>query len=448
MTLRTIICVCTLGFVAIQTNTELRAETPRRSDRPNVLFITVDDLNTSLGCYGHPLVKSPNIDRLAKHGVRFDRAYCQYPLCNPSRTSFLTGRRPDTTRILDNFTPPRTHLDNVVFLPEYFRQHGYYTARMGKIAHTRYEDTVTWDIVKQPPDDGGLSGPTDKLDSEEIDGRTAKNIVQMLEEHPSQPLFIAAGFRRPHQPFQAPRRYFSMYPPESLPLPREPANDRVDIPPIALATAPDVPKNMTGESLRKNMASYFACITFVDAQIGIVLDAMERLGRLDNTIIVLFSDHGFHLGEHGGLWEKESLFEECARVPLIIAAPGKRRDVVSPRLAELVDVFPTLTELCGLPAPNGLEGTSLVPLLDDPNRPWKQAAFSMVTREGGIMGRSVRSERYRYTEWGNAKNAELYDHENDPHEYKNLVLHAKSREALKEHRKMLADGWTAAVPSQ
>jgi uncharacterized sulfatase len=434
----------------------------------NVLLIAVDDLNTNLGCYGDPLARSPNIDKLASRGVKFERAYCQYPLCNPSRTSILSGRRPDTTGIFNNTTPPRTYLKDVVFLPEYFRQHGYFTARVGKIAHGRFEDAVKWDVSEsaqgrptsgaapqQPPPagtaatgnpgDGGARlswRATDNRDEEEPDGKTARRIVRLLQENKDKPFFIAAGFHKPHLAWIAPKQYFALHPPEKVKLPKTPEDDRTDIPPVALTrTASDV--TLTDEQKRQAIAAYSACVSFTDAQVGIVLDEVDRLKLADRTIVVFWGDHGFHLGEHNGLWRKMTLFEESTRVPLIIAAPGKRAGVASPRLAELVDLYPTLTQLCGLPQPPMLDGVSLVPLLEDPGRAVKQAAYTVVARGRGLLARSVRTERYRYTEWGDEKTAELYDHETDPREYTNLVRDPKHSKILIEMKNLLRAGGAA-----
>jgi uncharacterized sulfatase len=435
------------------------------SKKLNVLFIAVDDLNNNLGCYGHPVVQSPHIDRLAARGVRFDRAYCQYPLCNPSRTSLLSGRRPDTTGVLNNGTPPRTHLKDVVFLPEYFRQHGYFTARVGKIPHGAFADAVQWDVSenarggggggraaqaraqKQPAQPGGIRlqwRATDNPDEGEPDGRTARRIVQLLEQHKDKPFFLAAGFHKPHLPFVAPKKYFDLYPPEKIALPKEPADIRKNVPAVAFTRTPS-DDTLTDAEKRQIIAAYYACVSFLDAQVGVLLEALDRLKLWDNTVVVFFGDHGFHLGEHGGLWRKMSLFEESARVPLIIAAPGKRTGVASPRLAELVDLYPTLAELCGLKKPEGLEGTSLAPLLVDPTRAWKKAAFSVVSRGRDTLGRSVRTERYRYTEWGDAQSAELYDHRADPREWTNLAADSKHAATVAEMKRLLKEGWRGAV---
>lgn len=415
-----------------------------RDTRPNVLLILSDDLNTALGCYGHPIVRTPAIDRLARRGVRFERAYCQYPLCNPSRTSFLTGRRPDTTRIFGNGQPPRAHLGDAPWLPEYFRRHGYFTAGIGKIAHGRFADTLTWDVYEEPnrgggqgagrlrrgmpprgagrDDEGGLFlvwQPSDRPDEEEPDGRVARRVAELMAQQRDRPFFLAAGFHRPHQPFVAPRRYFGQYPPERIPLPAYSPDDRSDIPAPALTRRP-VDENRSDAEKREVIAAYYACVSFLDAQVGVLLDALDRLNLWDRTVVVFASDHGFHLGEHN-LWAKVTLFEEAARVPLIVAAPGRRRGAVCQRLTELVDLFPTLAELCRLPAPEGLEGRSLLPLLRDPRAPGRPGALTQL-RRGRIEGRSVRTERFRYTEWDEGRaGVELYDHATDPREIRNLA---------------------------
>jgi uncharacterized sulfatase len=414
----------------------------------NVLFIAVDDLNTCLGCYGHPLVKTPNIDRLAGRGVRFERAYCQYPLCNPSRISLLSGRRPDTTKIYLDGVPAREHLSGVDLLPEYFRRFGYFTAHVGKIG-----GAVRWDVSVKGWHVEKEGGPlrlewraTKNKDEDEPDGHTARQVVRLLEQHKGKPFFIAAGFGRPHLPFVAPQKYFDLYPPDRIELPQEPADVRKNVPPIAFNRARE---KLPEAQARQATAAYFACVSFMDAQLGLLLDALDRLALWDNTVVVFWSDHGFNLGQHGGLWRKASLFEECARIPLIVAAPGQRQGAVSPRLVELVDLYPTLTQLCKLPPPQGLEGASLAPLLEDPQQPWKKAAFIQVAhgREHEVMGRSVRTERYRYTEWDEGKQgAELYDHTTDPRELINRATDPACAGTVAELRQLLRAGWQKAGP--
>jgi uncharacterized sulfatase len=273
----------------------------------NVLFIAVDDLNTAIGCYGHPLVKTPNIDRLAARGARFERAYCQYPLCNPSRTSLLSGRRPDTTRIYLDGTPARAFLEGVDLLPEYFGRFGYFTAHVGKIG-----GAARWDVSIKSEHSEKEGGPlkvewraTKNEDENEPDGQTARRVVRLLEQHKSKPFFIAAGFGRPHLPFVAPQKYFDLYPPDKVVLPKEPPDVRKNVPAIAFDRHKET---LTEAQARQATAAYYACVSFMDAQLGLVLDAMDRLELWDNTVVVFWSDHGFHLGEHGGLWRKAKLF--------------------------------------------------------------------------------------------------------------------------------------------
>ncbi len=364
--------------------------------RPNVLFIVSDDLNNSLGCYGNPVVKSPNIDRLAARGMRFERAYCNYPVCNASRTSFLSGRRPETTGVLDNATPTRSHLKDAVFLPELFLQHGYRTIKVGKIFHTgdEFEDPRSWDTdiretkqAKNPPAEQVLrrQGPKGIVlrakDEDTWDGFVARRAVELMQEAATsgKPFFVAAGFRRPHTPYIAPEKYYALYHPDELRPRSGPADHLAKIPDLALTyrigVNPRFPEKRPGDTI----AAYYAAISYMDAQVGLLLDALDRLGLTDRTIVIFTSDHGYHLGEHGGLWHKLSLFDECARIPLIVAVPGNKPGT-SLRLVESVDLYPTLADLCGLPPPVDLEGTSFKPLLDDPTRPWKQAVFTVVSR--------------------------------------------------------------------
>ncbi|HTD88668.1 MAG TPA: sulfatase [Candidatus Binatia bacterium] len=421
---------------------------------PNVLLIIVDDLNTRLGCYGQKDVKSPNIDELARMGVRFERAYSHYPICNPSRTSLLSGRRPTTTKVFDNETPPRKYLTNVALLPEYFQQHGYFTARVGKIAHGGFEDQVKWDVALNPTRPPRIAGEqrwivTNNKDEDEPDGSTAPRIVELLAKHKEKPFFIAAGFDKPHLPLIAPKRYFDLYPLESIDLPNEPGDVRKNVPWVAFTSTGGPWKNATEH--RQVMAAYYACISFIDAQIGIIIDGLKRNGLMENTIICFTSDHGFHLGEHGGLWRKSTLFEESARVPLIMAVPGTTT-AVCPRVTEHVDLFPTLVELCGLPQPPGLEGRSFVPLLKNPMAAWDNTAVTLFIREtilGDAVGQSLRTERWRYTEWnGGRRGTELYDHNSDPHEWTNLAVQAHYAGTVSELKQLLQKSGQPPKPAQ
>jgi uncharacterized sulfatase len=458
--------------------TPLASLAQRRTGKMNVLLVAVDDLNNRIACYGDPVVKTPNIDRLARQGVRFDRSYCNYPLCNPTRTSLLSGKRPETTRIYDNNTPPRTYLGDVVFLPEYFKAHGYFTARVGKVAHGAFEYQLSWDISesvagiplgqkggRRRDEDQTRAGrgvtrqggiklswtKTNNKDEQEPDGATARRIVQLIEQNKDKPFFIGCGFHKPHLPWVAPRKYFDMYSLDDIKLPKTPPDDRDDIPPIAL-TFTKGDDEMTDEQRREAILAYHAATTFMDAQLGLVLDTLDKHKLWDNTVVLLFGDHGWHLYDHLQLWRKMTVFEQAARAPLIVHAPGKASGVGCPRLVEFVDIYPTLTELAGLPQAPGMEGTSFVPLLEGPQRPWKKAAYTMVARSGSRFGRSVRTERYRYTEWEEGRSgAELYDHEVDLYEWTNLAWPTRPKTprttaTLDEMRKLLHADQKANLP--
>lgn len=429
--------------------------------RPNVLLIVVDDLNNALGCYGHPVVKSPNVDRLAARGVRFDRAYCNYPVCNASRTSFLSGRRPEATQVFTNGVDPRLKLGaDFEFLPEYFRAHGYITKGVGKVPHTpEHATSIRWDYYDDPgaitedetkerkrnrtSSDKKTSDFRSLSDEQQPDGIAVRRAVQFLAEPRDRPLFLAVGLHRPHGPRVAPQKYFDLYRPETLPPLVEPPGHAVGIPKIA--TPPQYEPDWSENKWRSEWQTYYACVTFMDAQVGVLLDAMDRLQLWENTIVIFLSDHGVHLGEHGGFWGKQSLMEESVRVPLIAYAPGRKAEVASPRLVELVDVFPTLTDLCGLPTQSGVEGTSFGPLLDDPQRPWKKAAFAVVRRGKTTLGRNVCTEQFNFIQWPDGA-LQLYDHQRDPKEYANLAADPQHAGTVETFQKMLLSGWKAALP--
>lgn len=463
---------------ANQSDRPQRAPDGAAARRPNVLLIISDDLNNSLGCYGSTVALTPNIDRLAAQGMRFDRAYCQFPLCNPSRASFMTGRRPDTTGVHENRTHFRERLPDVLTLPQLFQRAGYFAARVGKIYHygvpaqigtDGLDDTPSWDIRINPrgrdKDDedeviqytgqkGSLGAAmaflaAEGADEEQTDGKIAGEAIRLMEENKNRPFFIACGFFRPHVPCIAPKVYFQKHPLATMSLPQEPADHLALIPEVAFHVKPPN-YGLTTEQLTNFLQAYHACVSFVDSQVGRLMDALNRLDLADNTIIVFFGDHGWLLGEHGQ-WQKMSLFEESARVPLIIAAPGARgKGKACLRTVELVDVYPTLAALCGIEA-KGAEGESLSLLLNDPQADWSKPALTQVTRNTrvgttattqpkgrGFMGRSLRTERWRYTEWDKGgQGIELYDHENDPKEYRNLANDPAHADTVAKLREML-----------
>jgi uncharacterized sulfatase len=437
----------------------------------NVLFIAADDMNVGLGCYGHPLVKTPNIDRLAARSLRFERAYCQYPLCNPSRASLMTGLRPDSTQVLENKTFFRSVHREIVTLPQHFRKNGYFVSRIGKMFHygvpaqigtDGVDDPVSWDRVVNPkgrdkfdekdvinlvPSNKNIGGSLTYFvakgtDDEQTDALIAAEAVRQLEEKKDAPFFLAVGFFRPHVPCVAEQADFDLYPLDKIALP---SGDRTGIPEMATATVRPPHYGLTEKELKPMIQAYYAATTLMDKQVGKLLDAIDRLKLGERTVIVFWGDHGWSLGQRG-MWQKMSLFEEVAQVPMMLSAPGmKAKGQSTGRLAELVDLYPTLADLCGLPGNPALEGTSLKPLLEDPRRAWKKGAFTQVVR-GDKMGYSLRTERWRYTEWDGGKaGVELYDHDADPGELHNLASDPAQAKTLEDLKALLRGGWKAAL---
>jgi arylsulfatase A-like enzyme len=458
----------------------LASAAERQPIRPlNVLFIVVDDLRPLLLSYGAPGMKSPIIDNLAHNGATFLRAYCQQALCNPSRSSVMTGVRPDSIDVYSLETHFRKARPDIVTLPQYFKQHGYVTRGLGKVFHSGLDDPQSWTVphwFATRPTYGDValderyagSDPANKLgpswlaptvsDDAFADGATAEKATEVLGElaRDKKPFFLAVGFSRPHLPLVAPRRYFDLYPMAQVKVPnnRFPPRGAAD---IALTDSEelrqyaDVPgKGPIPDELARNLVrAYMASTSYVDAQIGRVLVGLERAGLADSTVIIVWGDHGFHLGEHG-IWCKGTNFEVAARSPLILVAPrAVPKGLRLSSLVEFVDIYPTVAELAGLPPPAGLEGVSLVPLLADPTRPWKSAAFTQHPR-GDLMGRSMRTDRFRYTEWapagGQPVERELYDHELDDGENDNLANQARYRALVRDLSARLHAGWPAALP--
>lgn len=441
--------------------------------QPNVLFIAIDDLRADLNCYGNPQIHSLHIDQLASVGTLFNRAYCQQAVCNPSRSSMLTGLRLDTLHLWDLPTHFRQRIEDVVTLPQLFKQNGYHTQCVGKIFHNWRQDdykgdAISWSVPQEmhynshgndkamvqgklPPDlsDVPKCVIRDVPDDAYFDGRVANRAVEILREIHDKPFFLAVGFWKPHSHFNAPKKYWDLYDPASIQLPvnrQHPTN----VPEIALHNGreilrsyQDLPgKSPTDHQAREMRRGYYANISYMDAQVGKVLNELDRLDLRKNTIIVLWSDHGFHLGENG-LWAKTSNFELDARVPVIISTPQFNQPQKTDSLVELLDIFPTLTELCRLQAPEAIEGTSLVPILRNPRATVKRAALTQHCRpaypangkDPDAMGYSIRTDRYRYTEWRDFNTdkviaTEIYDHQTDPLETRNVF--ATSSDRLKQ----------------
>jgi len=447
------------------------------AEKPNVLFLICDDLNCDLGCYGHPLVKTPNIDKLAARGVQFDNCHCQYPLCGPSRASFMTGMYPDQTLIHRNAIYIREHTPNVETVSQRFRAAGYFATRIGKMYHfnvprhigtSGHDDPYSWNYTINPRGrdkeeehlifslrknqfGGTLSWlAADGTDEEQTDGLTATAATEQLSKYAANqtPFFLAVGLFRPHTPYVAPKKYFSMYPLDKIQVPTVPTGYLKTLPrPAAQSISRKKDQlNLAPETARKAIQAYYASISFADAQLGRILDALEKTGLADNTIVLFTSDHGYHMGEHGH-YQKTTLFENATRVPLIMAGPGiSARGRASRTMAEMVDFYPTLTALAGLTPPKSTSGLSLVPALKDTSQQVRESALTQYAT-----GYSIRTPRFRYSEWGPeaAQGSELYDHATDPQELKNLsgqAEHARTQNALSMLlRQRVAD---AAKPPQ
>ncbi|MCA9215572.1 MAG: sulfatase [Planctomycetales bacterium] len=455
----------------------------------NVLLLVTDDCNCDLSIYGHATAKTPNIDRLAERGVRFGKAYCQYPVCNPSRSSFMTSLYPDQTGVLTNAGNFRNKNPNVVTLAQMFRNHGYIAARIGKIYHYGVptqigtdgaDDLASWDTRFNPRgidrevhdrintlEPGKFGGTLSwlKLPSkpeQHTDGIAATEACRLLQElHPDKtqrPFFLAVGFYRPHTPYVAPPEHFDLHPRSQINPVMEKPGDRDDIPLAALHDRPKQ-RELTVAQRKEIIQAYYASISLMDQQLGRVLDALDELDLTKDTVVVFISDHGYHLGQHG-LWQKGDLFEGSCRVPMIIADPsGKQRGVATNSLVELVDLYPTLAELCNVNAPDHVKGKSLVPVLGDPEKSVRDTALTVTVsrahrmhpelpKDKRIMGYSIRTERYRYTEWGDGGfGRELYDYKTDPEELTNLIDSESHRSIREELKSLFNQAKRMALPS-
>lgn len=407
----------------------------------NVLFIVVDDLNKTLGCYDHPVVQTPNLDRLASEGIVFDQAHCNFPICGPSRASFLTGLRPETTTILGNRAPLSSIPVDWLSLPALFQDNGYHTVSLGKIFHDlspEQIDHAAWDdyhvFPNTEPDLPGesrnLSGDqlawcwwkaVDGGDEDQQDGQMAQKAVEFLRSEREKPFFLAVGLHKPHDPYVAPSTYFDLYPleacdPPSVPESWEPPH------PLTLTPWAEIFREFGEQEQREFLRAYYACCSYMDAQVGKILQALEESGESDNTLIVFFGDHGYHLGEHRW-WNKVTLFELSTAAPFLMAGPpveeaGGQR---SRAMFEFIDIYPTLAELCQLEGvPANLDGESFAKLLENPELTFRSEVRALVGR-GEVLGHSVKNEQWRYVEWdGGRQGSELYDQVNDPMEYHNL----------------------------
>ena len=468
-----------LILVAATRQTEAQEDPAVR--RPNVLFISIDDLRPELGCYGATAVRSPNIDALAASGVVFDRAYCQVAVCNPSRVSIMTGLRPDTTRVWDLVTRFRHTTPDAVTLPQQFMKYGYTALSYGKIFHNPWPDNESWseshswpksslwsDAAKQARDefreqmreDGSTETQISRIralateivdipDHQHTDGAIAQQGLASLRRLATEPkpFFLAVGFVRPHLPFVVPRKYWELYKPDEVPLSQNPFLPK-DAPGFAMNTMYelrdyfdflDTPRpeedSLTEAQQRRLKHGYYAAVSMVDTFVGNLLNELDTLGLTNNTIVVLWSDHGWKLGEHNS-WCKQTNYEIDARVPLIVRAPGANGNGRhSNALVELLDVYPTLCELAGVPVPDAVEGRSLAPVLSDPTASIKDAAFSQFRRDKNevpMMGYSMRTDQYRYIEWQDRRSrdivaTELYDHATDPHENTNIAANGNRK---------------------
>ena len=482
----------------VRAQTALQAEPPGPvvpAKRLNVLFVAVDDLKPAIAAAGDRHAKTPNMDALARRGTVFTHAYCQQAVCSPSRSSLLTGRRPDSTKVYDLVTHFRKALPDVVTLPEHFKANGYYAHGIGKIYHGGYDDARSWsvpwegtqgkgygpeglkiqakakaDAKAQAKDLDKARGPAFEApevdDSTLNDGWTADRAIEILKERKgkAEPFFLAVGFVKPHLPFVAPKKYWDLYDPATLPLASvtEPPKDAPAFAPSVwgeLRSYQGIPKSgaVPQATAVKLIHGYYAAVSYMDAQLGRVLEALRDQGLAENTVVILWGDHGWHLGDHG-MWCKHSNYEQATRAALLMSVPGqKTKGKQCDRLVEFVDIYPTLAEVCRLPKPQGVEGYSFAPLLEDPAKSWKAAAFSQYPRgskeTGPLMGYAVRTDRYRYVEWRKKGAAEvvareLYDYQTDANEEANHAADPANKNLIEELAATISRGWRNNGPPQ
>lgn len=427
----------------------------KKTDK-NVLFIVVDDLNTTLGCYGHPVVKTPNIDRLAAMGVQFNNGYCNFPVSGPSRSSFLTGLYPETIGILDNRKRLVSVLGDKTTLPALFRQNGFYTMGLGKVFHGKSSenDPKAWDEEYEFRDtEIGKTGErrnmtggalqwcewmaTNGTDEDLQDGQNAKKAVEFIKQKKDKPFFLALGMHKPHDPFFAPKEYFDMYPLEICTPPILPDGWKAPFK-HSFPNETAIFNKFTDQDKREFLRSYYACTTYMDAQIGKVLKALEETGQLENTLIILMGDHGYHLGEHNW-WNKVTMYEIGTNAPFIVAGQSVgKKGIETKAMFEYVDIYPTLADIFKLKnTPKYLEGRSFKKILKNPMKEFRTTVSAIVNR-GDKLGRMVKNEQWRYIEWDDARmGVELYNQTNDPIEYVNLANDPAYATILNEMKKTM-----------
>ncbi len=461
-----ILLVSTIMFLSCSTSkSNGSGVTDNAGDPAIVLFIIVDDLNKELGVYGSSKVQTPNIDRLANLGMRFDRAYCNYSVCNPSRSSLLTGLRPETTTVLSNTIPIQSILGDRITLPALLKQNGYHTVNLGKIFHrpeAQHNDHKAWDefhyfratATGKKGKRRNLTGDVMKWcywqaaegdDEDQPDGQVAQRAIEILKREREQNLFLAVGLAKPHDPYIAPRKYFDLYPLDEIELPSvpdswtEPFQQAFPLENSVFPQGKKIFNEFSDRDKREFLRSYYACISFMDAQLGKILDALEDTGQLESTNIFFFGDHGYHLGDHDW-WNKFTLYEHSTGAPFIVAGPAvKQKGTKTDAMIEFIDIYPTLAELLNLKnTPDYLEGQSFHRILNKPEQDFRTFVQSVMTRVDGSMGKTVKNSQWRYIEWEDGKlGSELYDHHKDPLEYNNLVNDPEYASVVAEMKQLI-----------